>query len=363
MLRWRHAVVTGGAGAAGGNRESTGVLQVRVRCVSAACLIAAGLTASAAGLAESAQPLTAEAQELEIVSLATVVGAALRGEIVPTEEPFGWANDFLKSSEQTTFVPFTLSIDQARLTTAAVAMYMYVTPQAGRAGSGSAALPQAAFEDGYHVLLGAATDDGFHEIRRGFWVPAGEYDVYVALSESEVAEGATPATMMLRKALSVPDLWTDRLAASSVIIAERIESLNAPPAPEQLPANPYTLGTMRIVPKSAPEYLTSDEFSLVLLVYNAGVTAAGLPDVTVEYVFNVGGEAGEEFFNRTNPQMFNERTLPQGFDLIAGHQLVAGQAVPLSSFPPAEYRLEITVTDNTNGESLTRSVGFSVAES
>ena len=338
-------------------------MQVRIGCVSAACLIVAGLAGSAAGLAESAQPLDAEAQELEIVSLAMVVGAALRGEIVPTEEPFGWANDFLKSSERTTFVPFTLSIEQSRLTTPAVAMYMFVTPQGARAGSGPVALPASAFEDGYHVLLGAPTEDGFYEIRRGFWAPAGEYDVYVALSESEVDAGATPATMMLRQALSVPDLWTDRLAASSVILAERIESLNAPPAPEQLPANPYTLGTMRIVPKSTPEYLVSDEFSLLLLVYNAGVTAAGMPDVTVEYAFSAQGEAGEEFFNRTNPQMFNERTLPQGFDLSAGHQLVAGQAVPLSAFPPAEYRLKITVTDNTNGESLIRSVGFSVAES
>ena len=334
-------------------------MHVRIGCVSAACLIAAGLAGSAAGLAEGAQPLDAEAQELEIVSLATVVGAALRGEIVPTEEPFGWANDFLKSSERTTFVPFTLSIEQSRLTTPAVAMYLFVTPQGARAGSG----PEAAFEDGYHVLLGAPTEDGFYEIRRGFWAPAGEYDVYVALSESEVDAGDAPATMMLRKALSVPDLWTDRLAASSVILAERIESLNAPLAPEQLPANPYTLGTMRIVPKSTPEYLVSDEFSLLFLVYNAGVTGAGMPDVTVEYAFSVQGEAGEAFFNRTNPQTFNERTLPQGFDLSAGHQIVAGQAVPLSAFPPAEYRLDITVTDNTNGESLNRSVGFSVAES
>ena len=338
-------------------------MQVRIGCVSAACLIVAGLAGSAADLPESAQPLDAEAQELEIVSLATVVGAALRGEIVPTEEPFGWANDFLKSSERTTFVPFTLSIEESRLTTPAVAMYMFVAPQGARAGSGPASLPAAAFEDGYHVLLGAPTEDGFYEIRRGFWAPAGEYDVYVALTESEVDAGATPATMMLRQALSVPDLWTDRLAASSVILAERIESLTAPPAPEQLPANPYTLGTMRIVPKSTPEYLVSDEFSLLLLVYNAGVTAAGMPDVAVEYAFSVQGEAGEEFFNRTNPQMFNERTLPQGFDLSSGHQLVAGQAVPLSAFPPADYRLEITVTDKTNGESLTRSVGFSVAES
>ena len=330
-----------------------GVRQVTIRWVSAACLMAAGLVAGP-GPAGGAQPLDAGAQEREIVSLADVVGAALRGEIVPAEEPFGWVNDFLKSSEQTTFVPFTLSVDESKLTTAAVAMYLFVAPQGGGAA--------AAFEDGYHVLFGTPTDEGFYLISRGFWVPAGDYDVYVALSESEVEPGATPATMMLRRALSVPDLWTGGFATSSVILAESIESLNAPPPPEQLPANPYTLGTMRIVPKSSPEYATSDELSMLFLVYNAGMTAAGMPDVMVEYAFNVVGESGEEFFNRTSPQAFNERTLPQGFDLNAGHQLVAGQAVPLSSFPPAEYRLEITVTDNTSGESLTHSVGFSVAE-
>ena len=354
-----------------------GVRQVTIRWVSAACLMAAGLAAGP-GPAEGAQPLDAGVQEREIVSLANVVGAALRGEIVPAEEPFGWTNDFLKSSEQTTFVPFTLSIDESKLTTSAVAMYLFVAPRGARAGSAA-----AAFEDGYHVLLGTPTEDGapssgaassstdtdsaeagprFYRIRRGFWVPAGDYDVYVALSESEVEPGATPATMMLRRALSVPDLWTGGFATSSVILAESIESLNAPPPPDQLPANPYTLGTMRIVPKSTPVYSTSDELSMMFLVYNAGVTAAGMPDVVVEYAFNVVGESGEEFFNRTSPQMFNERTLPQGFDMNAGHQLVAGQAVPLSSFPPAEYRLEITVTDNTGGESLTHSVGFSVAE-
>ncbi len=324
------------------------------RWMAAACLVAAGL-AGAPGPEARAQPPDAEAQEREIVSLANVVAAALRGEIVPTEEPFGWENDFLKSSEGTTFIPFTLSIEETKLTTSAVAMYMFVAPRGTRTGS-------AAFEDGYHVLLGAAGEDGVHRISRGFWVPAGEYDVYVALSESEVEDGAAPATMMLRKALSVPDLWTAGFATSSVIVAESVEPLNAPPPPEQLPANPYTLGTMRIVPKPTREYFASDELSMLFLVYNAGMTPAGMPDVTVTYAFHVQAEAGEEFFNETSPQAFNERTLPQGFDVNAGHQLVAGQAVPLSSFPPADYRLEITVTDNTSGESLTRSVGFSVAE-
>ena len=329
--------------------------QVTIRWT-AACLAAAAL-AGAPGMAEGVQQLDEEAQEREIVSLASIVGAALRGEIVPTAEPFGWANDFLKGNDQTTFVPFTLSVDESKLTTPAVAMYLFVAPQGARAG-----VVPAAFEDGYHVLLGTPTEEGFYLVTRGFGVPAGDYDVYVALSESEVEPGATPARTMLRKALSVPDLWTGGFATSSVILAESIESLNAPPPPDQQPANPYTLGTMRIVPKSTPEYFTSDELSMLFLVYNAVLTAEGMPDVTVEYAFSVLGESGEELFNRTSPQMFNERTLPQGFDMNAGHQLVAGQAVPLSSFPPAEYRLVITVTDNTSGESLTHSVGFSVAE-
>ena len=346
----------GGAGDSGVG-EHTAVTYSRIRRASAVSLVAAGLAAGAA--APAAQPLDDEAQEREIVSLADIVGAALRGEIVPTEEPFGWANDFLKGNGQTTFVPFTLSVDESKLTTPAVAMSMFVAPQGAQDQGG---VVTAAFEDGYHVPLGTPTEDGFYLITRGFGVPAGDYDVYVALSESDVEPGAAPATMMLRTALSVPDLWTGGFATSSVILAESVESLNAPMPTDQQPANPYTLGTMRIVPKSTPEYFTSDELSMLFLVYNAVLTAAGMPDVTVEYAFNVLDESGEEFFNRSSPQMFNERTLPQGFDMNAGHQLVAGQAVPLSSFPPAEYRLEITVTDNTSGESLTHSVGFSVAE-
>ncbi|MEO2197327.1 MAG: hypothetical protein ABGY72_14715, partial [bacterium] len=70
-----------------------------------------------------AQDEPTEAQQQEYVSLATIVGAALQGKIVPTGEPFGWANDFLKSSDQTTFVPFTLSIERTKVTTPGAALY------------------------------------------------------------------------------------------------------------------------------------------------------------------------------------------------------------------------------------------------
>ena len=329
-----------------------------------------------------AQQERSELEEQEIMSLASIVGAALMGQIVPTDEPFGWANDYLKSSEQTTFVPFTLSIDQAKVSTPTVAMYIFVSPQGALAAAPAAdaaapaadaaapaadaaapAFPEATFEDAYHIDLGAPTEDGVYQIRRGFWAPGGDYDVFIALSESEVPDGTEAKTLMLKKAVSVPTLWSSQLVTSSVIQAARIESLTAPVPPDQVLANPYTMGTMRITPKSSPDYLTTEDLSLVFLVYNAGTGASGMPDVRVEYAFSTRGPTGEEFFNRTAPQVFNDQTLPPEFSLADGHQLVAGQAVPLSGFPEADYRLEITVTDNTNGVSLTRSVDFSVSGS
>ena len=59
----------------------------------------------------------------------------------------------------------------------------------------------------------------------------------------------------------------------------------------------------------------------------------------------------------------NAETLPPAFDFAAGHQLQAGQAVPLGSFPEGDYRLEIKVTDKLANKTLTRDVNFSVAGS
>ncbi len=47
----------------------------------------------------------------------------------------------------------------------------------------------------------------------------------------------------------------------------------------------------------------------------------------------------------------------------AGHQIIAGQSVPLASFAEGEFRLEITVTDNVAKKSIKRDVVFSVAGS
>ena len=168
--------------------------------------------------------------------------------------------------------------------------------------------------------------------------------------------------MMLKQEVSVPDLWSDTLTTSSVILIDRIESLSAPLPPDQHLANPYVLGgTTRLVPRGDRTFRTSEELSTFFLIYNVGLTSDGLPDVMVEFNFHTTGPDGDEFFNTSGTQTFNAQTLPDGFDYAGGHQLQGGQVVPLGSFPEADYRLEIKITDQTNNMSLVRNVDFSVS--
>ena len=164
---------------------------------------------------------------------------------------------------------------------------------------------------------------------------------------------------MIKQEVSVPDLWTSGLSTSTVVIADRVEALKAPLTPEQQDFEPYTLGTTRIVPAHETNLKKTDELAVIFFLYNQGLTAQRKPDISIEYRFHKQGAGGETYFSKTAPQYFNSQTVPV-FDVAAGHQLIAGQAVSLRTFPEGAYRLEIRITDKTNGATLTRNVNFGV---
>src|SRR6185295_7110811 len=60
-------------------------------------------------------------------------------------------------------------------------------------------------------------------ISRGFAVPAGDYDVYIAVRERSpqplAAEQPRLKSAVLKQPITVPDLWTGTLAASTVMLA------------------------------------------------------------------------------------------------------------------------------------------------
>lgn len=344
-------------------------------CVTVAAVVFA---APAAGQDEPQQPPPrelAEWERVELQALVQVVGAARGGELAPVEDPFDLLPSFLKGTDGNTYVPFTLAIDPAKIAGSSVAVYLYVDDRAMAAAASEESdddsiedlQEQAVFEDAYFIQLGEPGADGTIRLDRAFSSAAGEYDVYIALRESLGAEADDDdleelPVMLLKRQVSVPNLWTEELQTSTVLVADSVEPLPAPLSPEEQIEHPYTLGTTRIVPKHDRSFGKQADLNLLMLVYNPRLTTDGMPDVMVEYNFHQQTEAGEEFFNKTNPQEFNAQTLPAGFSVEAGHQIVAGQSVPLSLFPAGEYRLEITVTDNEAGTNLVRNVNFTVQE-
>ena len=363
---------------------SYGRSYLKVMCtmsrVAALILTLAAFTSLVLVPSAAAQDQAPQQAPQEVQTLVDVVNAAVRGEVVPAARPFEWENDFLKGVEGKTYVPFTLVIDPVKITSPTIVMYVFVTEHAptdqpaasdsddrqsqadaDQSQDVSTALEILEIQDAYFIDVDPL-ENVAHRIRRAFSVPGGEYDVYVAIKERSPSEDTeAPATvMMLKEELTVPDLWGNGLATSTVIMIEQADLLDAPLSPEEQLANPYTIGRTRLVPVTDLIFAGSDELSLVFLVYNPSLNADNKPDVTVEYNFHRRTSAGEEYFNQTPPQLFTAETLPAEFDVSAGHQIVAGQTVPLSLFPEGDYRLEITVEDNASGASVIRDVMFTV---
>ena len=347
--------------------------QIHCRPLATAVCVTVAALVCAAPLAAREEQQSRELSDwelAEIQSLVQVVDAARAGELDPVEDPFDLMPSFLKGTDGNTYVPFTLAVDPAKIDGSSVAVYLYIDEPAPAAAAedddSDDEEREAVFEDAYFVQLDEPGADGTVRLNRAFSAPGSDYDVYVALRKSlgedadDDARGELPV-MLLRRQVSVPNLWTEQLQTSTVLIAQAIEPLAAPLSPEEQIQYPYTLGTTRIVPKFDRSFGKQEDLNLLMLVYNPRLSS-GMPNVTIEYDFHTQTDAGEEFFNKTVPQDFNAQTLPGGFSVEAGHQIVAGQSVPLSLFPAGDYRLEITITDNEAGTDVTRDVNFTVRE-
>ena len=287
-------------------------------------------------------------------------------QVAPDTITLSWRQDFLKAQQGLIFVPFTVSLEPGKLTSP-VAAYLRIAPKgstglpAPAAGEKAPAYP---FEDVYFTELRSAGPGLPARLTRAFAVAPGTYDVYVALRERPATGAATDAPVkvaLLKQEVVVPNYHTDELQTSSVLVADKIEPLTAPIAPEAMKERPYVLGDSEITPAADLKFKKSEELQLVFQIYGAKLGAdTKKPDVSVDYVFFQKEATGEKMFNRTPTQTLDDKSLPKNFDPEMGHQLMTGQGVPLQSFPEGDYRLEIKITDNKAQKSVTRDVLFTV---
>ena len=342
----------------------------------AALLIAAPSTALAQPKEDKkAKEKQSKEQKQEAEVLVKLVDGAMKGQPGPTDFTFGWHNDFMKAQQGKVYVPFTLTVDPTLITTKSLSLYLRVvakTPPAPPAAAAKektesdqpapAPPPVWAFEDLHLFDLKDPAKGQPYKVSRALAVPGGEYDVYLAARERKTAKGVTPKMTVQKQTLTVPDYWNGEFTTSTIILADAVEPRQTPPSPDEQMEKPYLIGNTEITPAADNRFTKNEELSILFLVYNPALKDKK-PDVGVDYKFYQKMADGEKYFNKTAPTQLNASTLPPQFDFDLGHQLVAGQSVPLASFPEGEYRLEIEITDNLSQKKLTREVTFTVAGS
>lgn len=341
-------------------------------------LMFAGLVTAAAaqGVTESRlREQLEEASRREAGMLVELVDRVAAGQSVPSDLVVSWHHDFLKA-QPGTFVPFVVTVDGVSPRPAQALLYVRAARKGEPSEAQAASEPRTdarryAFDAVFPVELSAGLGKPAR-ITRGFAVPAGEYDVFVAVRERpsnplEPGQGPAPRVGFLRRSLSVPDYWSGRFSTSTVMLAHRIEALARSLDPEEALERPYAIGLNEVEVALDGTFRRDRELIVVFVIYNPRVQRGGQFDVRVDYeVFHRPAGAAEapadRYVIRTSPQRFNLRTIGAQADPAAGHPVMAGQGILLSSFEAGEYRLGITITDLVSGEKLARDVRFRVIE-
>lgn len=303
--------------------------------------------------------------------------------------------DYLKASDNKIYAPFTVTVPPGALGAGAnMAVYVRLAPRGAQPPAAPPVLDEKArkekekqdkknrkkgkeaqdlagqavsgveypWEDFYELTAVPRGPNGPLTFSRPFSVATGDYDAYIAVAVKDPAAAPGPLKVAVHKAeISVPNYWSDEFQLSSIFLANKVTPLDEAPSGEAQKLKPYIIGNLEVQPAVDGKFTSADELSVFFIIYGVALGDDKKPDVTIEWQPYKTGPLGEAKFRGVAPQKLNSETLPPGFDVAQGHQLVGSLNVPVSAFEPGDYRLAIKVTDNKSGKSLTHDVTFSVA--
>ena len=294
-------------------------------------------------------------------TLDTLVDAVMTGkEPAPADAKLKLQYHFVKSTNGV-FIPYVAEMTSGKFTSFPVGVYVRAVQKGNKAPAAKGA--DHPFTDVYFLndpkaLRSTGSDTA--EFMHGLQLPAGDFDVYVAMTESPTRNSKVPPKRVVHiQSITVPDLSTG-LTTSSIILAKSMEEAPAMLTPQQQLEQPFTIGGNKITPTFTPTFASSGELLFVFFIYGQGVAASGKPEVDVNYLFYRASE--DKPFSKAATTTFNATTLPPEFNSSLGHQLVVGQGIPLATFKPGDYKLQVSIADKTNSQTITRDVPFSVTQ-
>ena len=306
-----------------------------------------------------------------------LVRAETHGRLIETERPFTFEPSFFEGVDGRTYIPYTITVDGGRLDAPSAALYVCAVERDASAttppdvtGDG----PACVFEDVFSAAV-TTTAGAQASVSGALDLSAGAYDIYAAI-RNDGAGGAGrgggagtrdrgpagAATILLaREGLTVPDFGTPELRLSSVLVGD-IQPLMAPLPPARQRLEPYTIGTLRVVPRRRLSFSPQEELSFLYFVHGAGPPGAAKPDLTSEYRFHRATVAGEQLFTWTESERHDAAAVPPEFDMRLGSP--GGRRVgrcPLESLPVGVPTVSRSASRTTpSGAVATRDVAFTV---
>lgn len=174
---------------------------------------------------------------------------------------------------------------------------------------------------------------------RAFILQPGRYRLDLLVRD--ITSGATGIRHI---GFDVPRFPSDRLSASSVVLAAKLESMKPGPAIDQ-----FTIGTTKVLPSLSGVFHLNQPVGIYLQVYNAAIDQTTLrPAADVEYVLlKDGKELGKQL---EDWRQIND----------AGRRLTLTRFINTQTLAPGDYQLQVRIHDQITGERLTKSATFTI---
>ncbi|MEJ7605776.1 MAG: hypothetical protein WKF37_05805 [Bryobacteraceae bacterium] len=149
-------------------------------------------------------------------------------------------------------------------------------------------------------------------------------------------------------ALNVPHFDEEKLAASSVILADLIEKVPT----KSIGTGPFVIGTSKVRPRLNEGFKREERMGIYFQLYNFQADEkTQKPNGTIGY---------EVVKNGSNLKVFEFSEDVASIQSASASQVVVEKVLPLKNLEPGQYTLRLKVTDNLRNQTLTPSATFTV---
>ena len=146
-------------------------------------------------------------------------------------------------------------------------------------------------------------------------------------------------------ALRVPHFEDDKLDASSLILADQIETVPS----SQTGTGQFVLNSYKVRPRLSQEFLSTDKLGIFLQLYNLKLDEAS-HKTSVSVAYRITKDQLEIWQMVETPDHLHQ----------GGEQLTIERLIPVASLAPGRYSIEVTAIDLLTNDTVIRAAQFTV---